>query len=176
MTVELTYFVSYAHADQAPTGRLLDLLAPRLAIARGYRFRHWIDDRIAVGERWTDAIGAVLAGCDFGLLLLSPSFLASGFIRREELPTFIERISNPGGGAGSEAETRIRKPLVPVMLKPIPLDGSADLAGLDQLQLFRDRERRAFTETRGHTADAFADQLVAAMLTKLRRIWPQDTP
>jgi hypothetical protein len=170
MPQDLTYFVSYARADRPQTGRLLDLLAPRLAIARGYRFAPWIDDRIEVGERWTDAIGAALVGCDFGLLLLSPSFFASGFIRREELPTFLERIANPG--AGTEAETRIRKPLVPVMLKPIPLDGSADLAGLEQLQVFRDRDGRAFTETRGHTADAFADQLVAAMLAKLRRLWP----
>jgi len=55
VTVERTYFVSYARADQVPTGRLLDLLdlldllAPRLAIARGFAFRHWIDDRIEVG-------------------------------------------------------------------------------------------------------------------------------
>lgn len=172
MTVELTYFVSYARADQVPTGRLLDLLAPRLAIARGLAFRHWIDDRIEVGERWTDAIDTALAGCDFGLMLLSPDFLASGFIRREELPHFIERVATPGAAPGAAPLTRIRTPLVPVMLKPIPLDGSADLAGLDQLQVFRDGNRRAFSETRGHTADSFADQLVAAMLTKLRRLYP----
>jgi len=176
MPKDLSYFVSYARADQPQPRRLLDLLAPRLAIARGYRFSPWVDDRIEVGERWTDAIGAALGGCDFGLLLLTPAFFASGFIRREELPIFIERVADPGALAGSEPSTRIRKPLVPVMLRPIPLDGSADLAGLEQLQVFRDREGRAFTRTRGPTADAFADQLVAAILTKLRRLWPQGAP
>lgn len=115
-TPDLNYFVSYAHADQAQTRRLLDLLAPRLAIARGFRFSHWIDDRIGVGERWTD---------------------------------------------------EIRKPLVPVMLKPIPMDGAADLAGLEQLQILRNREGRSFSQTRGPTADAFAEQLVSAILAKL---------
>jgi hypothetical protein len=40
MTLHLTYFVSYARADQALAHRLLNLLQPRLAIARGYRFSH----------------------------------------------------------------------------------------------------------------------------------------
>lgn len=168
MPTDLRYFVSYAHRDQGQVARLLDLLHPRLAIARGYRFSHWIDDQIGVGERWTDEIDAALADCDFGLLLLSPSFFASGFIRRDELPTFIELVA-AGGGA---TQTRIRKPLVPVMLKDLPLDGSADLAGLEQTQIFRDQAGRSFNRTRGHTSDAFADQLVARVLEKLRRLYP----
>lgn len=67
-----------------------------------YRFAPWIDDGIGVGERWTDAIGAALAAADFGLMLLSPGFFASGFIRREELPHFIER---PGCGQGPGVDT-----------------------------------------------------------------------
>jgi len=172
MPQDLRYFVSYARKDKDQVQRLLDLLEPRLAIARGFRFSPWIDDQIEVGERWTDAIGDALAACDFGLMLLSPNFFASGFIRREELPVFVERIRNPSG----DLQTRIRKPLVPVMLKDIPLDGSADLAGLEQLQVFRDQEGRTFHRTRCHTADAFADQLVAAILTKLRRIYPNAAP
>ncbi len=164
----LNYFVSYARADRADAGRLLGLLQPRLAIMRGFGFSHWIDDAIAVGERWTDAIDDALSSCDFGLLLLSPAFFASGFIRREELPVFIEQTRTPAG----QARTRVRKPLVPVLLKQVPLDGSADLAGLEQLQVFRDRENRSFAQTRGHVRDAFASHLARAIATKLARGYP----
>jgi hypothetical protein len=172
MPRDLAYFLSYARADRPQVERLRDLLAPRLAIVRDFRFTGWIDDQIHVGERWTDAIDAALAGCDFGLMLLSPAFFASGFIRSEELPRFIELVAGPGTGPGAAVQTRIRKPLVPVMLKPVPLDGSADLAGLEQVQVFRDREGRAFSQTRGTTAEAFADALVAAILAKLRVLYP----
>ena len=172
MTVHLNYFVSYAHADKAAAQNLLQLLHPRLAILRGYSFSHWIDDAIEPGTRWTDAIGDALTACDFGLLLLSPSFLASNFIRRDELPVFIGQIQGPTG----QAHTRVRKPLVPVLLKDVPLDGSADLAGLEQLQMFRDHEGRSFDRTRGHLRDAFADQLTQAIATKLARLHPATSP
>jgi hypothetical protein len=172
MPRDLAYFVSYARTDHAQVERLSSLLTPRLTIVRDFRFTGWIDDEIRVGERWTDAIGAALAGCDFGLMLLSPAFFASGFIRREELPHFIDQSAAPTATSGATGQTRIRKPLVPVMLKPVPLDCSADLAGLEQLQVFRDREGRAFSQTRGTTADAFTDALVAAILAKLRVLCP----
>lgn len=153
MPLDLTYFVSYARADKEPTIKLLELLQPRLAIARGFRFAHWIDDRIGLGERWNDEIGTALAACDFGLMLLSPAFFASGFIRREELPHFIEQVrdpvADPSAPARTQTQTRIRKPLVPVILKPIPMDGAADLAGLEQLQIFRDHEGGASARPAG---------------------------
>jgi hypothetical protein len=55
-----------------------------------------------------------------------------------------------------------------VGLKPVPLDGSADLKGLQHVQVFRDDRGRWFSQTGGHIREAFADQLVAAMFAKLR--------
>ena len=164
----ISYFVSYAHADKAQAQALMALLAPRLAISSDYQFNGWIDDDIPLGSRWTDEIDKALLDCDFGLLLLSPAFFASHFIRRDELPTFIEQVRQPGQGA----VTRLRKPVIPVQLKPIPLDGSADLAGLEQLQVFTDRESRAFHQLRGHLKDRFADELVSATLRRLRTLFP----
>jgi len=69
-------------------------------------------------------------------LLLSPAFFASEFVRREQLLD----------GKG-EPHTRIRKPLVPVLLESLPLDGGADLAGLEQLQIFRGADGRSLGET-----------------------------
>lgn len=168
MPRDLRYFVSYAHQDKPQARRLLDLIEPRLAISRAFAFTGWIDDDIGLGSRWTDAIDDALADCDFGLLLLSPAFFASGFIRRDELPTFIAHVRRPGGGN----RTRLRKPAIPVLLKPVPLDGSADLAGLEQLQYFSDADGRAFNNTSGHVSERFADQLVAAMLRRLATCFP----
>ncbi|MBK1649327.1 toll/interleukin-1 receptor domain-containing protein [Rhabdochromatium marinum] len=166
MSISIAYFVSYSHADKRLAHRLLDLIQPRLAIQKGFSFSQWIDNAIDPGQHWSDEISTALATCDFGLMLISPSFLASGFIRTEELPVFIEQVRS----GTSLTHTRVRKPLVPVMLEQVPLDGTADLSGLEQIQIFRDRDGRSFATTRGPNSTAFADQLVSAITTKLRRL------
>lgn len=168
MSLCINYFVSYARADKRIVQRLLGLLEPRLAIKQGFDFSHWFDDEILVGSRWTDEISDALASCDFGLLLVSPNFLASGFIRREELPTFIDSVRTPSGAF----QTRIRKPVVPVLLEGIDLRGGDDLAGLEQVQIFRDAENRSFAQTSSNRSKVFADQLAAAIVTKLRKLHP----
>lgn len=160
----LNYFVSYAHKDRAQVDRLMDLLCPRLHIAAAIDFNEWNDSLIPVGQGWREAIDQAMQHADFGLLLLSPEFFASAFITGTEIPHFLPV------GAGSAGDTG--KPVVPVGLKPVPLDGSAKLGGVEQLQVFRDREGRWFSETRGHTRDAYADQLVVAMLAKLGAVTP----
>lgn len=167
-TRTIRYFVSYAHKDKALVANLLDDLGDRLAIACGFAFERWMDSDILVGERWRDAIQKALDGCDLGLLLLSPAFFASGFIRREELPALLSRTPSPTGAPRTDP----LKPLVPVILKPLDLDGSADLAGLEQIQCFRDSQGRAFSQTRGPARDAFAAELTRAILAKLGAIPP----
>ena len=159
MPTVLNYFVCYARADQRPVERLLSLLRPRLQIAADFEFSEWKDKLIPVGQGWRGTIKQALQCSDFGLLLLSPNFFASSFIKTDEAPHFLETVA---GGA-----LNVKKPVVPVGLKPVPLDGSANLGRLEQLQIFRNREGRWFSETRGHISDAYADQLVAAMLAKL---------
>ena len=160
MTTRLNYFISYAHQDKPQVDRLLDLLRPQLAIAAGFEFSQWHDTRIPVGDDWAGEIQAALRSSDFGLLMLSPAFLASGFIGRHELPHFLRPAGPNGTGVA------VTKPVVPVGLKPVPLDGSARLQGLEHLQLFRDHQRRWFNATRGHVSDAFAAGLAAAICSK----------
>ncbi|MCG6861593.1 MAG: hypothetical protein LJE70_10015 [Chromatiaceae bacterium] len=88
----------------------------------------------------------------------------TGFITGTELPHFIEKRDT---GAPS-----IRKPTIPVGMIPIPLDGPADLKGLEQIQIFRDRDGRWFDRTRGHIRTDFADQLTAAIVDRLGAIHP----
>lgn len=150
------YFVSYAHADQQQAKQLLDLLQPRLKIASDMEFSDWIDHKIILGERWHEQIGNAIKDCDFGLLLLSPSFFASPYIVEKELKKFI---SSKGA---------IKKAIVPVGLKAVPFDGSADLKGVQHVQIFLDQQNRWFNTLRGPSKDAFADQLTAKILAKLR--------
>ena len=89
----------------------------------------------------------------FGLLLVSPQFLASRFITKEELPVLLA------------------KPMVvPVMLHPVLFDGTMDLKGLAERQIFRDAEGRSFDQCgRMHTRRAFALELskkIHALLKK----------
>jgi len=91
--------------------------------------------------------------------MLSPDFFASGFITGTELCHFIKTHA-----AGA---TRVCKPIVPVGLVPIPLDGRADLRSLEQVQVFRDRDQRWFDRTKGHIRTDFADQLAGAIAHRL---------
>jgi TIR domain len=97
-------------------------------------FPNWSDHDILPGEFWRGEIEQALKKAHFGLLLLSPQFLASNFIGRNELPKLLE------GGM-----------VVPVALHAIPLDGSIDLKGLQDRQIFRDSKGRAFEKCRTQT-------------------------
>jgi TIR domain len=115
----VTFFVSYAHANEAACRELVDLLTVRLEISRSYCHRLWGDWQILPGELWLARIRQALRDCDFGLLLISPEFLGSEFITREELQAFFL-------GA---------KPLIPVMVERVNLRRH-DLKGLAVDQLF----------------------------------------
>ena len=121
------FFLSYAHADLADVKRFLDVLNPLLKISPKYDFRLWQDTAILPGEKWKEEIAAAMEGSRFGILCISPNFLASGFIGREELPVLLA------------------KPMVvPVGLHRISFDGDMDLKGLADRQLFRDSKGRTF--------------------------------
>jgi hypothetical protein len=75
-TARLRGFLSYAHGDRRLVGRFRQLLSPRLEIARGLDFSVWWDDDILIGQRWDDEIRRAIREADFGLLLVSPTFLS----------------------------------------------------------------------------------------------------
>ena len=150
---KLSYFVSYAHDDDRLKRNLLKRLEVRLAIAKGFRFQSWDDRRLLVGDAWFAGIIEAIAECDFGLLLLSPGFFASPFIRNKELPPLLAT-----------------KRLVPVALRPLVFDGSAVLAGVEPLQIFPYPFGRPFSERRSDSAkDRFADELFAQIIQVVGR-------
>ncbi len=125
------FFLSYAHNDANDVKRLQSVLEPLLKTSSKHRFRQWTDHLLLPGERWHAEITDALKQCRFGLLLLSPSFLTSDFITRTELPALLA------------------KPvIVPVALQKLVLDGSMDLKGLEDRQIFRDSKHRSFDACR----------------------------
>lgn len=146
--VRASLFLSWCHRDAEAKEALLGLL--HLDGLAGVRISWWEDSHLLLGEEWRRRILARVQGCDYGLLLLSPGFFSSSFIRTEELP----RLLGPG----------VDK-VLPVMLKRVPMDGSRELHGVETRQIFLGPGGRCFVETRGAGRERFALELA----TKIRQ-------
>jgi WD40 repeat protein len=81
-------FISYSHSDRDWLDRLLVFLKPFV----GANFQVWADPYIKDGADWRRDISGVLARSCTGVLLVSPDFLASDFIRNEELPPLLDGV------------------------------------------------------------------------------------
>lgn len=145
-------FLSWCHTDQAAKESLIEPLLVNLRVLRGVEVRWWEDSHLGLGKDWHQQILACLAACDYGLLLLSPGFLASTFVTDHELPWFI----GPGASRG----------VLPVGLKRVPLDGSRTLHGVDRHQIFTS-EGRWFSETRGVGRERFVRDLATAVQRRI---------
>ena len=149
-------FVSHARDDATLVERFLDVMTPRCSTLREVHLELWADRLIVAGQGWRQRIDRALEDAGFGLLCVSPSFLASRFITAVELPALMTR-------------GRI---VIPVALEPLALD-QLDLKGLELLQIFHLRRPRSprglsFDECRGVDAKRFCDALVGEILQRLR--------
>jgi hypothetical protein len=146
------FFVSYAEKDARLVTGLLDLLAPHLKASAAHDYTIWDFRRLLVGERWHERIQEEIRNCDFGLLFLSPAFLASDYIKDHELPPLL------AGGR-----------IVPVGLKPLDFKLHACLS-LDEYQVFRLRipsGRYWYSELRAQHREAFALELFRQIEARL---------
>ncbi|MER2514875.1 MAG: TIR domain-containing protein, partial [Candidatus Accumulibacter phosphatis] len=150
------YFVSYAHKDKVQSDKLLEHLQNQLEVSKDYNFEAWTDRDILPGEGWHEEIQGAIARCQFGLLLVSAGFLGSKYITANELAAFVAR--EPGAADPG-------KRAIPVALKRVLVDGSMDLKGLEQRQIFHDKAGRAFAErSTGKTQEDFARELFQKIL------------
>lgn len=81
-------FVSYAHLDIALKAKFdvnLTILSHQKLI------EPWTDRRIKGGEHWNEVIEANERKADLMIFLVSRNFLASGYIRKHEIPVAMER-------------------------------------------------------------------------------------
>ena len=88
---EISLFISYAHDDRTLKNNFFGKIRTRLKSSKHYNFRFSSDRDILTGEDWNDRIQEMIQSCDFGLLLITSSFLASKYILEEELPKLLHK-------------------------------------------------------------------------------------
>jgi tetratricopeptide (TPR) repeat protein len=97
---DFTVFISYSHNDNENAdpskrwlNRLLEYLQPLLI---QNRIGAWSDSEIEVGEQWDKSIKAQIQEASVAVLLISPAFLGSKYIRNNELPALLMNAMNRG--------------------------------------------------------------------------------
>lgn len=79
-------FISYAHEDSDWCKQIMKYLQPAVD---ANTLRIWADPHIDPGRRWDDEIEQNLKRSAIAVLLVTPSFLASDYIKRRELPLLL---------------------------------------------------------------------------------------
>src|SRR6185295_9458822 len=86
-------FISYSHDDKKWLELLLKHLSP---LIRAKPNAIWWDGFIEAGQKWREVIDKALETANVAVLLVSPNFLSSQFIIKEELPTILDAAEGEG--------------------------------------------------------------------------------
>jgi tetratricopeptide (TPR) repeat protein len=86
-------FLSYSHNDARWMNRLRKQLG---ALEREGHLAVWHDKLIGTGSEWLPQILGAIESARAAVLLISPSFLDSGFVLEKEVPAFLERRAQDG--------------------------------------------------------------------------------
>jgi hypothetical protein len=109
-------FISYAHKDNEnpdPSKRWLDRLREQIEpLVQQGQIAVCSDQDINLGDSWHDHIQTHLNGARAAVLLVSPSFLASEYIRSSELPVLLRNAKENG----------VR--IIPIILRPCMFEES----------------------------------------------------
>ncbi len=84
-------FISYANKDKIWINRLVEHLTP---LKEQSIINIWFDTNTSPGENWDNKILHEINQSDIFILLISPSYLASSYIRQKEMPLILNRWSS----------------------------------------------------------------------------------
>lgn len=93
-SVKNKIFISYSHADIEWFKAVKTHLKALSFVEND--FEVWDDSKIKPSERWRDEIAAALNRSEIAILLISTNFLASDFIRTDELPILLKKAKTNG--------------------------------------------------------------------------------
>ncbi len=118
----LPIFISYAsydNSDENQEERWLDRLLQHLKpLDLEGLVATWNDTELTVGNDWRHEIRQAIEKAKVAILLVSPAFLASEFIRTEELPRLLQKANSnsaPTYDADGMAEGML---ILPILLRP----------------------------------------------------------
>jgi len=101
-------FISYSHEDD----RWRKLLSEQLKILeRECLVQLWDDQKLQAGEHWREHLYQELLDAQIAILMISPSFLTSDFIRDVEVATLFEKCEKEGDTV-----------LYPLLIRPCPYE------------------------------------------------------
>lgn len=89
----VSIFISYAHEDREYLNRLNVHLK---AMGHDIAINVWSDAKLRTSDKWRDEIENALSEATHAILLISADFLASDFIRNNELPTLLRGAKEKG--------------------------------------------------------------------------------
>jgi small GTP-binding protein len=137
----LKIFISYAHEDEEFKDALVTMLT---GLQRRGVIDAWEDRRISPGDEWHNSIQDAMNDCDVALLLVSPDYIASRFIHKEEQPKLLKR----------RQEMQLR--VIPIIIRPCQWQSEPVLKDLQVLP--RDgKPIIKFSEDNGDRDQAWTD-------------------